>query len=79
MIVRREIANPRCETVRQTHRPEQGRRTGTRSSDDLRRTRAVRRGSEGQARFPNPSRYSCVSERIVSPGMILTWESLVRK
>jgi hypothetical protein len=52
MIVRSEITQPRGETVRQAHRPEQGRRTGARSPEDERRTRAVRRGFEGRARWP---------------------------
>jgi len=39
MTVRREIAEPCCET-------------GARSPEDLRRTRAVRWGSEGRARRP---------------------------
>ncbi len=45
MTVRREIAEPR-------------RKTGARSLEDLRRTRAVRRGSEGRARWPKARRSS---------------------
>ena len=45
MTVRREIAQPRCET-------------GARSPEDLRRTRAVRRRSEGRARRPQACRNS---------------------
>ncbi len=45
MTVRREIAKPRCET-------------GARSPEDLRRTRAVRRGSEGRVRRPQACRNS---------------------
>ena len=45
MTVRREIAKPRRET-------------GARSPEDLRHTRAVRRGSEGRARQPQARRNS---------------------
>ena len=45
MTVRREIAKPRRET-------------GARRPEDLRRTRAVRRGSEGRARRPQACRNS---------------------
>ena len=45
MTVRREIAEPRRET-------------GARSLENLRRTRAVRRGSEGRARWPKARRSS---------------------
>lgn len=45
MTVRGEIAQPRRET-------------GARSPEDPRRTRAVRRGSEGQARWPQACRNS---------------------
>jgi hypothetical protein len=45
MTVRREIAKPRRET-------------GARSPEDLRRTRAVRRRSEGRARRPQACRNS---------------------
>ena len=45
MTVRREIAKPRCET-------------GVRSREDLRRTHAVRRRSEGRARRPQACRNS---------------------
>ncbi len=45
MTVRGEIAKPRRET-------------GTRRLEDLRRTRAVRRGSEGRARRPQARRNS---------------------
>jgi len=45
MTVRREIAKPRHET-------------GARSPEDLRRTRAVRRGSEGRVRRPQACRNS---------------------
>ncbi len=45
MTVRREIAKPRRET-------------GARSPEDPRRTRAVRRRSEGQARRPQECRNS---------------------
>ncbi len=45
MTVRREIAEPRCET-------------GARSPEDPRRTRAVRRGPEGRARRPKARRSS---------------------
>jgi len=43
MMVRREIAEPRRET-------------GARSPEAPRRTRAVRRGSEGRARWPKACR-----------------------
>ena len=58
MIVRGEIAQPRRETVRQAHRPEQGRRTGARSLEEQRPTRAVGRGFEGRARWPQACRNS---------------------
>jgi len=45
MTVRREIAKPRRET-------------GARSPEDLRRTRAVRRESEGRVRRPQVRRNS---------------------
>jgi hypothetical protein len=45
MTVRRKIAEPRRET-------------GARSPEDLRRTRAVRRGFEGRARRPKARRSS---------------------
>ena len=45
MTVRREIAEPRRET-------------GSRSREDLMRTRAVRGGSEGRARWPKARRSS---------------------
>jgi len=45
MTVRREIAEPRRET-------------GVRSREDPKRTRAVRRGSEGRARWPKARRSS---------------------
>ena len=45
MTVRREIAEPRCET-------------GARSREDPTRTRAVRGGSEGRARGPKARRSS---------------------
>ena len=45
MTVRREIAEPRRES-------------GVRSPEDLRRTRAVRGGSEGRARRPKARRSS---------------------
>jgi hypothetical protein len=45
MAVRREIAKPRRET-------------GAWSAEDLRRTRAVRRRSEGRARWPQACRNS---------------------
>jgi hypothetical protein len=45
MTVRREIAEPRCES-------------GARSPENPRRTRAVRRGSEGRARRPQDRRSS---------------------
>ena len=45
MTVRGEIAQPRRET-------------DARSPEDQRRTRAVRRGSEGQARWPQACRNS---------------------
>jgi hypothetical protein len=45
MTVRDEIAEPR-------------RKTGARSPEDLRRTRAVRRGSDGRARRPQARRSS---------------------
>ena len=43
MTVRREIAEPRCET-------------GARSPEDPMRTRAVRGGSDGRARWPKARR-----------------------
>ena len=45
MTVRREIAEPRCET-------------GAWSLEDPMRTRAVRGGSEGRARWPKARRRS---------------------
>ena len=45
MTVRREIAEPRCET-------------GVRSREDPRRTRAVRCGCDGRARWPKARRSS---------------------
>ncbi|NOS82643.1 MAG: hypothetical protein HOP32_13780 [Nitrospira sp.] len=45
MTVRREIAEPRCETC-------------ARSRENPRRTRAVRRGFEGRARRPQARRNS---------------------
>ena len=45
MTVRREIAEPRCET-------------GARSREDPMRTRAVRGGSEGRAHRPKARRSS---------------------
>jgi len=45
MTVRREIAEPRCES-------------GARSLEDLRRTRVVRRRSEGRALRPKACRSS---------------------
>jgi hypothetical protein len=45
MTIRREIAEPRCET-------------GARSPEDPMRTHAVRGGSEGQARWPKARRSS---------------------
>jgi len=45
MTVRREIAKPRCEN-------------GVWSPEVLRRTRAVRRGTEGRARRPKACRSS---------------------
>jgi hypothetical protein len=45
MTVRREIAKPRCES-------------GVRSLEVPRRTRAVRRGTEGRARRPKACRSS---------------------
>jgi len=45
MTVRREIAEPRCET-------------GARSPEDPMRTRAVRGGSDGRARWPKARRSS---------------------
>jgi len=45
MAVRREIAKPRCEI-------------GARNREDPMRTRAVRGGSEGRARWPKAGRSS---------------------
>ncbi|MBS0164880.1 MAG: hypothetical protein JSR29_02245 [Nitrospira sp.] len=45
MTVHREIAQPRCEI-------------GARSREDLRRTRAVRRGAKGRVRRPQACRNS---------------------
>jgi hypothetical protein len=59
MTVRREIAEPRCET-------------GARSREDPMRTRAVRRGAEGRARWPKARRSS--GSAIAAEALLWKWQ-----